>query len=168
MTQNLLAYAHLVVRESQRHGGTGWMDYDRVFRQQAAIDINLSWNSIHPGIQAATLVGQASGSPASMCTLCRKPDHTASHCALAYLEPPQGGPVTTVSNKSSVLTRPPSRICYPPRRRPQDQKPICSSWNRGRCIYPSWCSFQHNYLCHLPFHGAHGEGMQGYSSGLRI
>ena len=41
MTRNLLAYARLVVRESQRHGGIGWMDYDRVFRQQAAID-NLS------------------------------------------------------------------------------------------------------------------------------
>jgi hypothetical protein len=116
------------------------MDYDRVFRQQAAIDSNLSWNSIHPGIQAATLVGQASGSPASMCTLCREPDHTATHCALAYLAPPQGDPVTTVPNKPAM---PPLRVRYPPRRRPQDQKPICSSWNRGRCIYPTWCTFQH-------------------------
>ena len=42
MTRNFLAYARLVVRESQRHRGTGWMDYDRVFRQQAAIDKTLS------------------------------------------------------------------------------------------------------------------------------
>ena len=62
MTRNLLPV--FVVQESQRHGGTGWMDYDRVFRQQAAIDHNLSWISIHPGIQAATSVCQASGSPA--------------------------------------------------------------------------------------------------------
>ena len=35
-TQHMLAYARLVIREAQRHGGTAWLDYDRVFRQQTA------------------------------------------------------------------------------------------------------------------------------------
>ena len=34
----MLAYARLLVREAQRHGGRGWLDYDRIFHQQAALD----------------------------------------------------------------------------------------------------------------------------------
>ena len=37
-TREMLAYARLVIRESPRHGGSGWLQYDRVFRQQAALD----------------------------------------------------------------------------------------------------------------------------------
>ena len=89
-TRDMLSYARLIVREAQRHSGTGWLDYDKVFRQQAAIDPSLPWNVLHPGIQAATLFGQApTGTMASMCTLCREPDHTADHCALSYLQQQQ-------------------------------------------------------------------------------
>ena len=31
-----LAYARLIIREAQRHRGVGWLDYDKVFWQQAA------------------------------------------------------------------------------------------------------------------------------------
>ena len=68
-TRDMLAYARLVLRESLRHGGRGWIDYDRVFRQQAALDSTLSWKTLHPGIQAATLLGQ-SEAPGSVCTIC--------------------------------------------------------------------------------------------------
>ncbi len=47
----------------------------------------IAWNSLHPGIQAATLVGQ-SGSPGTFCSLCHEPDHRADHCAMAYLQQP--------------------------------------------------------------------------------
>ena len=78
-----LAYARLVVREAQRHGGNGFLDYDRVFRQQAALDQTIQWNCLHPGIQAATLVGRPSG-VSTFCTFCREPDHASDRCALAY------------------------------------------------------------------------------------
>ena len=32
-TRSMLAYAHLIIMEAQRHGGSGWLDYDRVFRR---------------------------------------------------------------------------------------------------------------------------------------
>ena len=51
-----LAYATLLIRESLRHGGSGWLEYDRLFRQQAAIDPTLRWNLIHPGLQATTIL----------------------------------------------------------------------------------------------------------------
>lgn len=142
--RDLLAYARLVIREAQRHGGTGWMNYDRVFRQQAAIDATLRWNTIHPGIQAATLVGQAQGTAASMCTLCREPDHTAAGCALAYLQQPvgQAPPTAAGPTRTSLPSGPPARSRYATRRR-QDIRAICTSWNRGKCVYPSWCNFRH-------------------------
>ena len=56
--RDMLAYApHLIIRESQRHGGAGWLDYDRVFQQQAALDASMRWNTLGPSIQASTLVG---------------------------------------------------------------------------------------------------------------
>jgi hypothetical protein len=36
-TRNLLTYGRLVVREAQRHSGPGWLEYDRIFRQHAAL-----------------------------------------------------------------------------------------------------------------------------------
>ena len=41
-------YARLIIREAQRHGGQGWLAYDRFFfRQQAALDPSLQWNVLH-------------------------------------------------------------------------------------------------------------------------
>ena len=36
--RDLLTYGRLIIRESQRHGGSGWLEYDKVFRQHAALD----------------------------------------------------------------------------------------------------------------------------------
>ena len=97
-TQDTLAYAQLLIREAQRHDGGGWLDYDRVFQQQAAIDPSLQWNTLHPGIQAATMVRSGSGS-GTFCTLCRGSDHQMNDCALAYL---QGTPATESSTNPSA------------------------------------------------------------------
>ena len=66
-TRDMLAYGRLIIREVQQHGGQDWLDYDRIFHQQAAIDHNLKWNFIHPSIQAATLVHN-SGTSGSFCS----------------------------------------------------------------------------------------------------
>ena len=68
--QDMLAYARLMVREAQRYGGSSWLYYDRVFCQNGALDPSLRWNTLHPGIQAATLVGHTASSTllCSMCT----------------------------------------------------------------------------------------------------
>ena len=45
VTRDRLTYAVLLTREAMRHGGQGWLDYDRLFRQQAAINPSLPWNT---------------------------------------------------------------------------------------------------------------------------
>lgn len=131
--RDMLAYARLIIREAQRHGGQSWLDYDKVFCQQAAFDPTLPWNSLHSGIQAATLTGHTVG-VRSLCTLCREPDHMAEDCALAYLEqPPATGRKTIVHTSQLKSTR----------SRPWSHYDICASWNKGSYIYPNTCRFCH-------------------------
>ena len=131
--RDMLAYARLFIREAQRHGGSGFLDYDRVFRQQVAIDPSLKWNILDPGIQAATLVGRTS-TPVSFCLLCREPDHKADNCALAYLQPP--------GLQSPALAQPVVGARTAVRRRLESVANICVTWNRGRCRFNP-CKFRH-------------------------
>ena len=115
-------YGLLVVREAMRHGGQGWLDYDRLFRQQAAINPSMQWNALHPELQAATILSQHT-SGGTFCTVCQEHDHNASQCAMAQ---PQPSTIRT----STTMSRQPGR----------SMGRICTSWNEGARIYPGSCS----------------------------
>ena len=139
VTRDQLAYARLLIRESQRHGGQAWLDYDRAFRQQAAADPSLPWNTINPGLQAATILSQRPSGQATFCTLCRMVDHSRAQCALQFLEP---------TPSASQRPAPPSMG-----RRTKTQ--FCFSWNQGSCAFPGRCSFRHVCsVCTSPTHRA--------------
>ncbi len=125
-----MVYAQLIVRESLRHGGKSWLTYDKVFRQQAALDGSLRWNELHPAILASTMLvsplpsAQApQGRAGTFCSLCQGVDHQADQCALSYLHHSDtrsfGGRGLGTSNR------------------------ICQSWNRGSCRFPGGCTFRH-------------------------
>ena len=128
-TRDHLAYARLIIREAQRHGGQGWMDYDRLFRQQAALDTSIRWNTLIPGLQASTILGRRDSQTPSFCTLCRGVDHTRAQCALAYLFPQ--------TTRGAYQSRPANR------RSGASSDSICTSWNRGACAFPSSCVYKH-------------------------
>ena len=81
----LLAYMRLLIREAARHPGLGWLSYDSFFRQQAAADLSLRWDSLHSDLFAITVADAAvsSGRARPLCRLCLEPDHAALDCALA-------------------------------------------------------------------------------------
>ena len=124
-TRDQLAYTRLIIREALCHGAD-WLDYDRAFRQQAAADLSLRWNTILPGLQASTMFGHGSGQGTMFCTLCRNVDHTHAQCALLCLQQPNAQPSTTSATSG---------------RRKSDN--ICTSWNRGACISPGNCTYRH-------------------------
>ena len=132
-TRDMLAYCRLLIYQAMRHGGRGWIEYDRTFRRQCEIDSNLQWNGLLADLQASTILGQRQ-SNGTFCSLCREADHTNAQCALYSLEhaPPSAG------TWSSQQRRPQQ----PPRRAGQFV-PICASWNMGPCIYPSSCTYKH-------------------------
>ena len=55
-TREMLFYCRLIIPEALRHGGDGWLEYDRTFWCQAAVDPSLPWHSLVPGLQAATIL----------------------------------------------------------------------------------------------------------------
>ena len=139
-TRDMLAYMRLIVREAMRHGGGGgggWQEYDRSFRNQAAIDPTLRWNTLLPDLQASTILGHGMGR-GTYCSLCRGVDHQAAQCALTYLQQPLVS--SQQSPTAAAISRPPtdsrSRASRPAYR-------ICTSWNLGSCIYPGTCTFRH-------------------------
>ena len=67
-------------------GGRGWLDYDRLFHQQAALDPTLAWNSL-PSLVASTILGQRSRGD-TFSGICQGVDHLPPQCARAYLHQP--------------------------------------------------------------------------------
>jgi hypothetical protein len=65
LTQQLAAYGQIVVHLCQKHGGSGWLAYDRLFRLQKAAGVTTSWEEINPSIMAATVLGGGSSATAS-------------------------------------------------------------------------------------------------------
>ena len=146
-TRNLLTYGLLVVREAQRHSGPGWLEYDRLFRQHAALSPSTVWHELNPSLHASTVLSYRAG-PGKVCTLCHEPDHTAGGCAMQLLQPHPSPTIVQQPSASEVqfLTSPGAGgLAGGTARRPVSQETrdrICISWNRGRCTFPS-CRFRH-------------------------
>ena len=141
-TRNLLTYGRLVVREAQRHSGPGWLVYDRIFRQHAALSAGTVWHEINPSLHASTILSYRSG-PSQVCSICHEPDHTADSCAMQALQPQQPSALNQQTPRPQATTRP-GPPGGPVRRpiRPETLERICVSWNRGRCTFPA-CNFRH-------------------------
>ena len=112
-TREMLAFCRLIICDTLRHGDDGWLEYDRTFWRQAAVDPFLPWHLLVPGLQAATILS----------TICREPDLSAGQCAPSVVQPP------AYSCSGRVLQR--ARVN------------ICLSWNQGRCSFPCSCSYRH-------------------------
>uniref|UniRef100_A0A1X7VFC7 Uncharacterized protein n=1 Tax=Amphimedon queenslandica TaxID=400682 RepID=A0A1X7VFC7_AMPQE len=75
--QDRLVYARSLVQESLCHGGRGWLDYERLFLQQVALDHSLSWGTLHPSLVASTILSQHAGS-GTFCQVCQGCDHSSA------------------------------------------------------------------------------------------
>ena len=120
-TRDMLAYCRMIIREAIRHGGSGWQEYDRTFRCQVAIDPHLAWHSLHPGLQAATVLSGRGAAGGMFCSVCREVDHSSAQFALAVVQQRVFTP-TGAQGQSS-----------------RRSKNICASWNRRSCTFPGTC-----------------------------
>ena len=57
-TRNMLTYCRLIIHEVLRHGGQGWIEYDRTFHRLCEVDTTLPWNSLLLDLQASTTLSQ--------------------------------------------------------------------------------------------------------------
>ena len=146
-THNLLTYGHLVIREAQRHGGPGWLEYDHIFHQHADLSQGTVWHEINPSLHASTVLSYRTG-PGHTYNICHEPDHMADTCAMLALQsaPPSRTSVQTQlprpqpPGRTGATTSATGLIRRPVR--PETLERICVSWNKGRCSFPA-CNFRH-------------------------
>ena len=126
--RDLVAYAQIIVQLARSHGGSGWLAYDRRFRQQLAAGTPLKWNEINPSLLSATVLGAPPFPSGRSCPLCLSWDHTRTDCALASLSPQ-----STDSRRTTGRQRP----YWVPRE-------YCRRFNSGSCPNSSeTCRFLH-------------------------
>lgn len=146
-TRELAAYGMIVLHLARKHKGSGWLLYDRQFRQQKAAGSALPWAEINPSLMAATVLSNPGALQPRSCPYCLMADHGKEECALASLESPG------VPNFPSAGTAqgPSGRQA----RRPAPYKPpdtICRRFNRGSCESVE-CRYEHICSgCHKPGH----------------
>ena len=141
--RNLPTYGRLIIRESQRHGGVGWLEYDKVFRLQAALEGSLPWNELSPSLFASTILSARAG-PSSFCTLSGGgpsgiPVRSGVLSGSLWLPP---NPSRAVGTARCLAATPPTQppplpATQPTSRRvmrPEMLERICVSWNKGRCV----------------------------------
>ena len=146
-TRDHLTYARLLLREAMHHGGMGWKEYNRDFRQQVALDPSGAWSELNASLFVATILSGGTG-PGTSCSLCHEADHQAQDCALVFFQTPP--PAAASAPRAGPLARyqPSARVQMGQgtlRRapRPETLERICVSWNRGICMFPGTCSFRH-------------------------
>ena len=136
-TRDMLTYTRLVLHLAQKHGGSGWLDYDKTFRLQAASNPSLRWNVINPSLMASAVLSAFSSG--TFCPHCQEVDHKPGDCALASLD-------FQARQKLSAPT--------PLRQRSQRPNPydasveVCRRFNRGVCNDNVNCKFRH--ICNIP------------------
>ena len=139
-SRDLAAYGMIILQLARKHGGNGWILYDRQFRQHCAAGANLPWADLNPSLMAATVIGHSGDHipPRRSCPLCLSADHTREECALASIEAAK-----------HPLIHPPGRPNIFPARSVRRPSPylstpdnICRRFNRGTC-FSSSCKYEH-------------------------
>ena len=140
-TRDLAAYGMVILQLAKKHGGNGWMLYDRMFRQHRAAGAELQWADINPSLLAATVLSHSAEGPNRSCSLCLSADHSKEDCALSSLEATRGsGGQSAITRPSTLPPRQPRRsMPYPAS---SGSSEICRRFNRGFCSHPA-CRYEH-------------------------
>ena len=147
--RDLAAYGMIILQLARKHGGMGWLVYDRQFRQHRATGASMPWSDINPSLMAATVLGQAGDGSGRSCPLCLAADHSKEECALGFSEQPKLGPNPAPTPRAIP---PPSRSLHRPAPYTTGDT-ICRRFNRGWCTR-STCRFDHICTgCAKPGHG---------------
>ena len=131
-TRDMAAYAQIVIHQSRKHPGGGWLAYDQLFRQQRAAGIVLPWNDLAPSIMAATVLRAGES-----CSLCHLPDHPTDQCALYTESNQKPKPALPGPSKSQRYKPYPSAS-------PKASEEVCRRFNKGTCPFSAAsCPYTH-------------------------
>ena len=153
--KDMLAYLRIIVKEAAHSNSKGWLNYDRIFRQNAVSDPTLSWARLDSSLHSSYCIGGPSGALRVACPHCNEFDHSAQECALSQtcfsgVKAPSssGYQQPSMSYSSSYNSQHSSgHSCFssshPPLKKAVPCNKICLSWNGGKCILPGSCEYGH-------------------------
>lgn len=81
--KDMLAYLRIIVKEAGRSNNKGWLNYDRIFRQNAASDPSLTWARLDSSLHSSYCIGGPSEALRVACPHCNEFDHSAEECAMS-------------------------------------------------------------------------------------
>ena len=135
-TQDLLAYASLVVHAARKFKGDGWATYDRNFRKKAAAHQGIKWGDLDMPLWALAF---CNAEAREHCAICMSIDHDTRACE-DYDSPDEERTPKSKSSGRSGKSR--------GREASQEKQPICIKWNRSNCTSAT-CEYRHVCLdCH--------------------
>ena len=136
-TRNMAAYAQIVILQSRKHPGGGWLGYDQLFRQHREAGVDLPWNDLAPSIMASTVLRSA-----DTCNLCHFPDHATEQCALF-----SGSAKGASRHSTSCAPTRPARFkpyVAQPSSASGSSEEVCRRFNKGTCPFSaSSCPYSH-------------------------
>jgi len=144
----LMAYMYMIVRASQDFGGTSWVNYDKIFRKQAAATRVTAWPRVNGTLHHICFNGPRRQAP--RCDLCLAAIHRTKDCM--FRDPEQEGSsrlraleamVRLLSSKQTI-NYPQAFVNHPqgPPIRPSGE--VYRAWNRQECHF--W-RCQHTHIC---------------------
>ena len=144
----LMAYMYTIVRASQDFGGTSWVNYDTVFRRQAAATGMTAWSRVNGTLHHICFNGPRR--QALRCDLCLAATHRTEDCVLGDPEQDSLSRLRTLEAMVRSLTsrqttnHPQASVNNPqaPPIRPSGE--VCRAWNRQECHFRR-C--RHTHIC---------------------
>ena len=134
---DMLAYMRLIIRRPANMEAMGGLHMTWCHERKSD-----PWNYIDPSLHTAYIGGQGLP-PLTSCRYCNKVDHCSEDCAIAP---------TLTPTKTPTFREPDRSQSFRSAKRPPTssqgasglpQKRISISWNKGRCLFPGACSYQH-------------------------
>jgi len=161
----LMAYMYMIVRASQDFGGTGWVNYDTVFRRQAAATGVTSWSKVNGTLHYICFNGPRR--QVNRCELCLAATHRTEDCGLGDPEQESSSRLRALEAMVQSLSsrQAASHTHASPPIRPSGQ--VCRAWNRQGCHFRgcrhthvcSTCGGNHPaVLCWAASQGSHQRG----------
>ena len=151
MTRDMAAYAQIVIQQSRKHPGRGWLAYDQLFRQQRAAGINIPWNDLASSIMAATVLRSG-----DCCSLCHSPDHTTEQCACALFADSRPNEKQASAQGQAGRSTRLKPYPQPLSASASSSEEACRRFNRGTCPNTGGnCAYAHTCLsCGSTTHGS--------------
>ena len=140
----LMAYMVVIIKASQRYAGLAWVNYDTLYRRQAAAKKCRVWSQTNTSLFNLCFTGQLKD--IEQCHQCGTVSHTSSDCPQRN-EGEENVPARLLHSLETVAAALTSRSGHFNSQKGEEfgrrkNTGICNKYNEQNCHY-AWCRYRH-------------------------